>query len=74
MKSEQGYGKLLFSIVRRYTSSKQQTAAARESVRSFFARFINDQKTRVRENDIRLQPYKSKHVYTETGAIRPVSF
>ena len=74
MKSKHGYNKLFSSIIRQYTSSKQQTATTRESVRSFFVRLINDHRKKVQQNDIRLEPYKSKGVYTETGAIRPVSF
>ena len=37
------------------------------------ARFIESRRKRVQEEDIRLEPYLSKGVYTESGAIRPVS-
>jgi len=44
------------------------------STRSFLVRFIEDQRKRIQKEDIRLEPYVSKGVYTESGAIRPVSF
>jgi len=70
MRSKEKYSKLFFPIIRRYISSNQQTT----TVRSFLIRFIEDFRKRSQQDDIRLEPYISKGVYTESGAIRPVSF
>ncbi len=73
MGSKEKYSKLFIPIVRRSISSNQQIAAGKATVRSFFVRFIEDRRKRSQQDDIRLEPYLSKGVYTESGAIRPVS-
>jgi len=72
MGSKEAHSKLFFPIIRRYLSSNEQTP--RVSVRSFFIRFIDDRRKKIQRDDIRLEPYISTGVYTESGAIRPVSF
>jgi hypothetical protein len=62
-----------FLSIRRYASGAQDTAAERATARSFLVRFIEDRRKRSQQDDIRLEPYISKGVYTESGAIRPVS-
>jgi len=69
MRTKEKYSQLFFPIVRRYISSNQQTA----TVRSFLVRFIEHRRKRSQQDDIRLEPYISKGVYTQSGAIRPVS-
>ncbi|CAF0771611.1 unnamed protein product [Rotaria sordida] len=63
---------IVFSIIRRYVSTTQQTATTRATARSFLLRFIEDRRRKSRQDDIRLEPYISKGVYTESGAIRPM--
>ncbi|CAF3610659.1 unnamed protein product [Rotaria sordida] len=63
---------IVFSIIRRYVSTTQQTATTRATARSFLLRFIADRRRKSRQDDIRLEPYISKGVYTESGAIRPM--
>lgn len=74
MLSREKYSKLLFPVIRRYISSNQQTTNSTTSARSFFVRLIEDRRKKIQHDDIRLEPYISKGVYTESGAIRPVSF
>jgi hypothetical protein len=74
MGSKEAYSKLFFPIIRRYSSSNEQTSTPRVPVRSFFIRFIDNRRKKSQRDDIRLEPYISKGVYTESGAIRPVSF
>jgi len=64
---------IVFPIIRRYISATQQAATARATARSVVVRFIEDHRRKVQQNDIRLEPYTSKGVYTESGAIRPVN-
>ncbi|CAF1629138.1 unnamed protein product, partial [Didymodactylos carnosus] len=42
------------------------------SARSMVVRFIQNRRAQRRMDDIRLEPYMSKGVYTESGAIRPM--
>jgi acetoacetate decarboxylase len=64
---------IVFPIIRRYVSATQQAATARATARSVVVRFIEDRRRKVQQDDIRLEPYTSKGVYTESGAIRPVN-
>ncbi len=64
---------IIFPIIRRHVSATPQSATARATARSFLVRFIEDRRTRIQQDDIRLEPYMSKGVYTESGAIRPVN-
>ncbi|CAF0959600.1 unnamed protein product [Adineta ricciae] len=60
-------------MVRRHVAaSATSQQAARTTARSFLVRFIEDRRKRVQQEDIRLEPYISKGVYTESGAIRPM--
>lgn len=63
-------------MIRRHVAAASATSqqAARATARSFLVRFIEDRRKRVQQEDIRLEPYISKGVYTESGAIRPVRF
>jgi hypothetical protein len=56
--------RIVFPIIHRHASA---------TARSFLVRFIEDRRTRIQQDDIRLEPYMSKGVYTESGAIRPVN-
>ena len=60
-------------MIRRYISGSATTQQA-ATARSFLVRFIEDRRKRIQQEDIRLEPYISKGVYTESGAIRPVRF
>jgi len=71
MGSKEKYSKLFFPIVRRCLSSNQQTTTASSS---FLLRFIENRRKSNQKDDIRLEPYISKGVYTESGGIQPVSF
>jgi hypothetical protein len=64
---------ILLPIIRRHVSTTQQSATARATARSFLVRFIEDRRLKSQQDDIRLEPYMSKGVYTESGAIRPVN-
>ncbi len=64
---------VVFQIIRRHVATTQQAVAARTTARSFLVKFIEDRRKRSQQNDIRLEPYMSKGVYTESGAIRPVN-
>ena len=63
------YNSFVSTIVRRHITTAEQSTTAR----SFLTRFIEDRRRRLQHDDIRLEPYSSKGVYTESGAIRPVS-
>lgn len=67
------YTSVVFPLISRYASTVQSTATARATARSFLVRFIEDRRKRSQQDDIRLEPYLSKGVYTESGAIRPVN-
>jgi len=67
------YKNLLSPVIRRHVSATQQAATARATARSFLVRFIEDRRQKSQQDDIRLEPYMSKGVYTESGAIRPVN-
>ena len=54
-------------------STAQPASAARANAGSYFLRLMEDRRRKVQQEDIRLEPYMSKGVYTESGAIRPVS-
>ena len=69
----QCYTSAFSSIPRRSISSNEPTTAGKLFRQSPIARFIESRRKRVQEEDIRLEPYLSKGVYTESGAIRPVS-
>ncbi len=73
MASKKLCNSIVFSVIRRHVSATQQAATARATARSFLVRFIEDRRTRIQQDDIRLEPYMSKGVYTESGAIRPVN-
>lgn len=64
---------IVFPVIRRHVAATQQGAAARATARSFLVRFIEDRRRQTQDDDIRLEPYMSKGVYTESGAIRPVN-
>jgi hypothetical protein len=64
---------LVFPIIRRHVAATQQAVATRTTARSFLVKFIEDRRTKSQQDDIRLEPYMSKGVYTESGAIRPVN-
>jgi hypothetical protein len=64
---------IVFPIIRRHVAATQQTATARATARSFLIRLIEDRRRKSQLDDIRLEPYMSKGVYTESGAIRPVN-
>jgi hypothetical protein len=64
---------IAFPVIRRHVSATQQTATARATARSFLVRYIEDRRQKIQQTDIRLEPYLSKGVYTESGAIRPVN-
>jgi hypothetical protein len=66
-------GKFIFPIVRRYISSNQHVETTRATTRTFPVRFIEDRRKRSQQDDIRLEPYLSKGVYTEAGGIHSVS-
>lgn len=74
MGRKESYSKLFFPIIRRYLSSNESKTTGKVSPRSFFIRFIENHRKKSQRDDIRLEPYLSKGVYTESGAIRPVSF
>ena len=63
---------IVFSLIRRHVSATQQATTAQATARSFLVRFIEDRRKKSQQDDIRLEPYMSKGVYTESGAIRPV--
>ena len=63
------YTSVVFPFISRHASTTQSTATAR----SFLVRFIENRRKRSQQDDIRLEPYLSKGVYTESGAIRPVN-
>ncbi|CAF5144161.1 unnamed protein product, partial [Rotaria sp. Silwood1] len=72
MASKKLCANIVFSIIRRHvTTTQQTTATARATARSFLIRFIEDRRRKSQQDDIRLEPYVSKGVYTESGAIRP---
>ena len=57
------------------SSNKNQPISAKvSSIRSYLITYIEQRRKQVQKHDIRLEPYLSKGVYTESGAIRPVSF
>ncbi|CAF3645638.1 unnamed protein product [Rotaria sp. Silwood1] len=62
---------IVFPIIRRHVTTTQQTTA-RATARSFLIRFLEDRRRKSQQDDIRLEPYVSKGVYTESGAIRPM--
>jgi hypothetical protein len=64
---------LLSSTIRRHVSTAQQATASRANAGSYLLRMMEDRRRKVQQEDIRLEPYMSKGVYTESGAIRPVS-
>jgi hypothetical protein len=64
--------RIVFPLIRRHVSATQQATAARTTPRSFLVRFIEERRRKSQQDDIRLEPYTSKGVYTESGAIRPV--
>ncbi|CAF1368083.1 unnamed protein product [Adineta steineri] len=59
-------------LLRRHVSATHQAATANATARSFLVRFIEERRKRSQQDDIRLEPYLSKGVYTESGAIRPM--
>ncbi len=63
---------IIFPLIRRHVSATQQATTTRATARSFLVRFIEDRRRKSQQDDIRLEPYISKGVYTESGAIRPV--
>lgn len=67
------YTSVVFPFISRHASTTQSTTAARATARSYLVRFIEDRRKRSQQDDIRLEPYLSKGVYTESGAIRPVN-
>lgn len=66
------YRTLLSSIIRRHMSTAQPATATRANAGSYLLRMMEDRRRKVQQEDIRLEPYMSKGVYTESGAIRPV--
>lgn len=62
---------MALSITRGHSTATQQTVKA--TARSVLNRFIEERRRKSQQDDIRLEPYISKGVYTESGAIRPVS-
>lgn len=64
---------IVVPLIRRYATATQQTATAQSTARSSLVRFIEQRRRRSQQDDIRLEPYMSKGVYTESGAIRPVN-
>lgn len=73
MANRQFYKNIIFPTIRRHVSTAQQAATARATARSFLVRFIEERRRKSQQDDIRLEPYMSKGVYTESGAIRPVN-
>lgn len=67
------YNSVVFALICRQASSAQQAATVRATARSFLVRFIENRRSKFQHDDIRLEPYLSKGVYTESGAIRPVN-
>lgn len=65
--------KIVFPIIRRHISASATQQTARATARSFLVRFIADRQRKIQQDDIRREPYISKGVYTESGAIRPVT-
>ena len=63
----------ILQTIRRYASSSTAVSPQKATVRSYFIRMINERRKRTQLDDIRLEPYISKGVYTESGGIRPVS-
>lgn len=69
--------KFLFTTIRRFVSSNSSSSSSSSktgNVRSFLVRLLEDHRKQIQHEDIRLEPYISKGVYTESGAIRPVIF
>ncbi|CAF0956839.1 unnamed protein product [Adineta ricciae] len=62
------------SVIRRWISSNQNQpiSAKVSSIRSYLTTYIEQRRKQVQKHDIRLEPYLSKGVYTESGAIRPM--
>ena len=65
---------IVFPLIRRHVSATQQATTARATAKSYLVRFIEDRRRKSQQDDIRLEPYMSKGVYTESGAIRPVRY
>ncbi|CAF0882417.1 unnamed protein product [Adineta ricciae] len=61
-------------LSRRWISSNQNQpiSAKVSSIRSYLNTYIEQRRKQVQKHDIRLEPYLSKGVYTESGAIRPM--
>ena len=62
----------ILSSIRRYVATSEEATTVRSNARSFLVRFIEERRRKIQQEDIRLEPYMSKGVYTESGAIRPV--
>jgi hypothetical protein len=56
-----------------FSTKKQPTSGTVSTLRSSLVNFIEERQKQIQKHDIRLEPYLSKGVYTESGAIRPVS-
>ena len=65
--------KLFPLLTRRYVSSNESMKPTKLSLPSFLNRFIEARRKTSKIDDIRLEPYLSKGVYTESGGIRPVN-
>ncbi|CAF0796209.1 unnamed protein product [Adineta ricciae] len=70
----QGYNVDMNCFSRRWISSNQNQpiSAKVSSIRSYLTTYIEQRRKQVQKHDIRLEPYLSKGVYTESGAIRPM--
>ncbi|UJR20583.1 hypothetical protein I4U23_023708 [Adineta vaga] len=66
--------RLFFPIIHRwiFLNQKRSISTKISSIRSYFVTFIEKRRNQNRKHDIRLEPYQSKGVYTESGAIRPM--
>ena len=67
--------RIILLIVRRHASSTTEPSitAAKATPRKLLVRFVEERRRKIQMDDIRLEPYLSKGVYTESGAIRPVN-
>ncbi|CAF0855128.1 unnamed protein product [Adineta steineri] len=72
MRSKEKYSKIIFPILRRYIFSYKRIAKTNGSIQSFLVHAMEKRRKRTQQDDIRLEPYVSKGVYTESGAIRPM--
>lgn len=73
MGGRERFSRVILQTIRRYASSSTAVSPQKATVRSYFLRLINERRKQTQLDDIRLEPYISKGVYTESGGIRPVS-